>query len=349
MDDSFDIVYYSQPVPPSPRVLTLLSCLFDRIHFPAVFIPDEGFDVEDTRREIDRLLKLGVRNLDDAQCINVMTYALQKKHLNDFCVFTGKDRYMPALEEGAEELMHHLGELIYGPFPPDFTPTYNTKFVKGLPGGGNTAISGPSAISYPANAFVYSMKQGIPLLNDDPGLPVPALGDTSPMYNAKLLSTILSIDSVKFLVPNLKPLSPEQIVEFRGQTVEYIKPFRLKMLKLAKDLNSAIDQNMSLPDVEKEARFLVETTVYPEMEELRQALSDPQKPWYRRAVDFAKSVPELAICFASMPLNIAIAKSLVSVATILSDSQENVQDRKRKITQSGMYYLLRLEEKLSGP
>lgn len=348
MSDSFDIVYYSQPVPPSLKVLTFLSCLFDKIHFPGVFIPDEGFDAEETRKEIDRLSKLGIRDFDDAQCINIMTYALHKNHLKDFCVFTGKDRYMPTLEEGAEELMRHLGELIYGPFPPDFTPAYNTKFVKGLPGDGNTAVSAPSAISYPANAFIYSMRHGIPLLNDDPGLPVPALGNTSPVSNAKLLSTILSIECVKFLIPNLKALTPEQIVEFRGQTAQYVKPFRLKMLKLAKDFNSAIDKNMSPLDIEKEARFLVETTVYPEIEELRQTLSDPQKPWHRRAIDFGKSVPELAICFASLPLNIAIAKSLVSIAEILGDSQDDIENRKRKIAQSGMYYLLKLEETLGG-
>lgn len=348
MSDSFDIVYYSQPVPPSLKVLTFLSCLFDKIHFPGVFIPDDGFDPEGTRKEIDRLSKLRIRAFDDAQCINIMIYALHKKHLKDFCVFTGKDHYMPMLEEGAEELMHYLGELIYGPFPSDFTPVYNTRFVKGLPGDGNTAVSAPSAISYPANAFIYSINHGIPLLNDDPGLPVPALGNTSPMCNAKLLSTILSIECVKFLIPNLKALNPEQIVEFREQTAQYIKPFRLKMLKLAKDLNSAIDLNMSLPDVAKEARFLVETTVYAEIEELRQALIDPQKPWHQRAIDFAKSIPELAICFASMPLNVAIANSLVSIAAILGDSQDNMRNRQRKITQSGMYYLLRLEETLAG-
>lgn len=347
MSDSFDIVYYSQPVPPSLKVLTFLSCLFDKIHFPGVFIPDEGFDVEDTRKEIDRLSKLGIRNADDAQCINIMIYALHKSYLNEFCVFTGKDRYMPELEDGAEELMRHLGEAIYGPFPPDFTPVYNSKFVKGLPGDGNTAVSAPSAISYPANAFIYSLKNSLPLLNDDPGLPVPALGNTSPAHKAKLLSTILSIESVKFLVPNLKALTPEQIVEFREQTAQYMKPFRLKMLKLSKDLNSAIDENTSIQDIEKEARFLVETTIYPEIEELRQALMDPAKPWYRRAIEVAKSVPELAVCFASMPLNVAIARCLVGVATILGDSQDNIRDREQKIRQSGMYYLLRLQEELS--
>jgi len=106
------------------------------------------------------------------------------------------------------------------------------------------------------------------------------------------------------------------------------------MLKLAKDFNSAINNGMSPQDIEKQARFLVETTVYPEIEELRQVITDPQKPWYRRAIDFGKSVPELAICFASMPLNITIAKTLVSYCSDSGDSQDNIEDRKRKITQA---------------
>jgi hypothetical protein len=346
MSESFDVVYYSQPVPPSLKVLTLMSCVFDRIHFPGVYIPDGGFDIKETQKEIDRLSKLKIRDMEDAQCINIMIYALHSKSLKEFCVFGGKDRYAPDLEPGTIELTHYLGELIYGPFPADFFPSYKTKFVKGLPGDKDAAVSSPGSISYPANAYIYAKKTGIPLLNDDPGLPVPALGNSSIAHNAKLLSIILAIESVKFFIPNLRELTPEEIVEFRDQTSEHLKPFRLKMLKLSKELNSAITPKMALPEIAKIAHFLVETTVQPEIEELRKALSDAQKPWHKRAIDFGKSIPELALCFATMPLNIAIAKLLGEIAFVLGDSLDNLKHRDKIMTQSGMYYLLKLEGRL---
>jgi len=144
-----------------------------------------------------------------------------------------------------------LEELIFGPPPPGFTPTPPMGFAKGLPGEKEAGVNGPSWISYPANALVYSVKNELLLLNDNPMLPVPALGNVSPENNAKMLSVILAIESVKMVLPKLKALTPQEIMEFREQTREYVRPFRLGMLRLSKDLNSAIRSDMDLGEVQK--------------------------------------------------------------------------------------------------
>lgn len=192
--------------------------------------------------------------------------------------------------------------------------------------------------------MIYSVKKELPLINDNPTLPVPALGNVSLENNAKILSIILAIESVKMVLPRLGSLIPEEIMEFRYQTKEYVRPFRLAMFRLSKELNAMIKSDMNLDEVQKAANILVETTVYPELDELRKTIHDPAKPWYRRAVDLAKSAPELASNFISMPKHLAIAHLLAKVASALADLQDERRTRESEMIRSGLYYLLKVEK-----
>lgn len=347
MNNSFDAVYYSQPVPSSFETLTILSLIFDKIYFPGVYIASSGIDEVETKKEIDRIKLLEPRDIEQIQLINCMIFSLHNKYLKDFCVFTGKFGYAGILEDGAKEMTMMLEELVFGPPRPNFIPAPSLGFAKGLPGNKEAAVNGPSWLSYPANALIYSIKNELPLVNDNPTLPVPALGSVSPKSNAKLLSTMLAIESINMVLPKLKALTPKEIMEFREQTQKYVKPFRLAMLKLSKDLNAVIKSDMSMNEVQKEARFLVETTVYPELEELKEIIHDPSKPWYRRAVDLAKSAPELASNFVSMPKHLAIAKLLAKIASTLADLRDDKLDKEHKMNRGGLYYLLKIKQRIS--
>lgn len=347
MNETFDAVYYSQPVPFSFYTLTVLALVFDKIYFPGVYIPHSGVDEIETIKEINRVKSLGRIDIETAQLINCMVFSLYNKYLKDFCVFTGEFGYMGVLEEGAEELTMLLEELIFGPPPPNFHPTPSMGFAKDLPGDKEASVNGPSWISYPANALIYATKHGLPLINDNPNLPVPALGGVSPKNNAKILSTILALESVKLALPQLKELKPQEIMEFRYDTREYVKPFRLAMLRLSKELNAAINSEMEISEIEKEARFLVETTVYPELEELEKFITDPAKPWYKRVIDLAKTAPELVSNFFTMPKHLAIAKLLEKCVLTLTGLVEDELDKQSSSKARGFYYLLRIKQDLS--
>ena len=103
--------------------------------------------------------------------------------------------------------------------------------------------------------------------------------------------------------------------------------------------------NMSMPEVQKAARFLAETSVYPELEGLRRMLEEPSRPWHKRAVGFFKDVPQLAGAFATMPKHIAIAKVLAKLGEVFADLRdEQLEREKGAMNRSGFYYLLRLPE-----
>jgi hypothetical protein len=250
---------------------------------------------------------------------------------------------MGATEKEAHPVMMALEELVFGPPPPGFTPTPSLGFCKGFDFSDNVVehqVNAPSSLAYPANALIYAAKHQIPLVNDS-RLPVPGI-PAAPKDNAKLLATILAIESVKLALPKLKPLMPQQLQEFRCETGEFVKPFRVAMLRLAKELNGALTSDMNLQDVQRQAQFLVETSVYPQLHDLEAVLNDPGKPWYKRAVDLARAAPELATNFATMPKGIALAKLLGAIAKVLADVRDEQLDKENKLARSGIYYLLKL-------
>src|SRR5205814_7094374 len=95
----------------------------------------------------------------------------------------------------------------------------------------------------------------------------------------------LTMESVSLVLPRLKPLQPAALRDFREELAPYVKPFRLAMLKLSKELNGAIQGGCSLAEVQKQARFLVQTDLYPKLTELDAVIQNLHKHWYRRAVD----------------------------------------------------------------
>ena len=74
-------------------------------------------------------------------------------------------------------------------------------------------------------------------------------------------------------------------------------------------------------------------------------MHDPSKPWYRRAVDLAKSTPELIAGFSTMPLGLAFAKVFAKVAESLADLRDEQLEKERKLGRAGLHYLLKLRQR----
>ena len=197
---TFDAVYYSSPAPLSLESLTYLSLVFDRIHFPGVFYSDD-IDGEAAAERYQSIVQRIRLRPDDIPMLNCMRWAPYINDLKSFCVFTGQFGQTGSLEDGTMDLAWHLEECIYGPPPDDFTPIIRSGFSTAMPGGEKASINGPGLITYPANALLYAIKNGLMLINDDPSLPVPAMGGAEAVNNAQMLSTVLALESVKLVLP----------------------------------------------------------------------------------------------------------------------------------------------------
>lgn len=162
--DFFEVVYYSAPAPNSLAALTMLSFVFDRIHFPAVYVPSKGIiDIAETRKERLRLTEL-VRNkvvndIGSSHLIGALWAAENIEHLDDFCKFCGGPGFDNTDPE-AFAVALDLEELIFGPRKEGVIPIKQGNSVKGLPGEDSirSQISLPWWSDYCANALIYAAR-----------------------------------------------------------------------------------------------------------------------------------------------------------------------------------------------
>ena len=339
----FEAIYYSGPAPCDMQTLAVLGLVFDRLIFPGVYIPTDGVDLIETQKEFERIANLGHTDTDTRHLLNLMACTVNAAYLKDFCVFTGNPYSTGASEEGIAKLTYELYVRIFEQ-PEGFIPSISTGFSKEIPGDDRPCITSPSWISYPANALLYAGRTETLVVNDNPALPVPSVGGADLKANAKNLATILALESVRFALPSLRPLSIKELAEFRAEVKDLVQPFRRAMVRLSQDLNLAILSDSKLADVQNEAAFLVETTVAPALEEMKLALEKPTTTWYSRAVDVAKAVPEMVGAFATMPTSLALATGLAKASGILADIRDSELEKEGIGKRGGFHYLLKLEQ-----
>lgn len=323
-------------------VLTFLGVVFDKIHFPNVHLPTVGFDMNEALAEAERIAKLGIRNHDTAIVVGILRFLPYVRDLEGFCHFASvPNQIFGATDKSVNEIVSALDEAIHGPPADGFYPSYMSGHHKALPGN-EKSINYPGALHYPSNALVYAARHDLPIVNDDLSLPIPSLGGIDAKHNAKLLTTILALECASLVLPKIKALPPKELMEMREELGQYMRPFRLSLLNLSKELNKAIESTATGEEIQAAAKFIVDTEVYPKVLELKDVLESPDKRWYNRAFDVAKQVPELATSFATLPTADAITKALTAVGGVLVDVHQT--SKKSAAKRTGFYYLLKLSK-----
>ena len=209
---SVEAVYYSHAVPRNPEVLTTLGLIFDRLYFPGVYMPPPGFDQKAVESEIQRISSHFQGRLDPntRQMLDCMSFALHYKDVAELCIFPGKPGRIEQFDGVVHDVVNQLELMVFGPRPEGEIPIHHGgPWVKGLAGDDPTVhqLRAPDTIYYPANALVFAARRNLPLVNDLEWLPVPGI-PVDPKANAKLLATILTMESVSLVLPRLKPLQP---------------------------------------------------------------------------------------------------------------------------------------------
>jgi len=338
-----EAVYYASPIPRNLATLTVLGAVFDKVYFPGVYLPKDGFDEVALNQEIQRLEALpGARtDYETALLIGVLKMAKHARTLEGFCVFTNmRDDPFKASDSIPAKMVADIADAIHGPAPKGFIPTFATNNHKGLPGG-EEHVTYPGNYHYLAGAILESAKRGVPLINDQVGLPIPGIEQTTPHDEAKILSAVLAIECTKLILPPTPVLRPEDIMEFRAANTALLRGFRKSMLRYAADLNGQIS-GLSFEDFEHKTRFFIETEIVPAMDDLRMTLNGPARPWRKRAVDAIKVVPSIAgACFTVGP-HAALAKALTACASEFFVEVAAHGDKHEALKRSGLYYLLQL-------
>jgi hypothetical protein len=113
----------------------MLAFLFDRIHFPGVYMPDHTrLDLNGLQKEIERIAAYGRRDGNAVRMLNCLNFASVLDKVGDFCVFDDRPGGGTTFDKRAERLSLELEEAIFGKFPEGFIPITQGHSFKGLPG-----------------------------------------------------------------------------------------------------------------------------------------------------------------------------------------------------------------------
>jgi hypothetical protein len=335
-----EAVYLSAPIPRNLAVLTAMGAIFDKIYFPGVYLPKDGFDVGELDKEIARLKALP-QDYDRQLLLGILSLTKHAKTLAGFCKFTADpDDIFGTKSEPPQQLVRAIYDAIHGPPREGFMPMFDSGHSKGLPGG-DEAVHYPGNHHYLARAIIHSGKTGIPLLNDIPGLKLPGMLDAAPEDDAKLLAGILAVECTRIALPPTPLLRPEDIMEFREANAALLRGFRRSMLRYAADLNNKI-KDISWAEFEAKTKFFVETQIVPSMDELNATMNDPARPWHKRAIDALKILPQIGGAFLAGGGAAALTKAITATAAQFFVEVAAKGDKEEALKRSGLTYLLRL-------
>lgn len=318
--------------------------VFDKIHFPGVHLPKGDYDKPALVREIARLEALTDKQHGTENLIGILKFLDYRLPLDGVLEYPDGPDDIFSGEKYKDRQFQKAARSIYDAhFPPreNFEPYFDSASTKGLPES-SEAVSFAGNFYYQARAIDYAAKHNLPLLDDGSGLALPFR--TRHKENAKSLSTLLAIESVGLILPDLPLMTCQELVDFRLENTAELKNFRASMLRYARSLNAEITSETSTEELIEKARFLVETEIAPAMHELSRDLSNPNRPWLRRMADGARISTSLLTGVLTGGL-IGATNAAEAMQGALLSELETKGDNRATVTRNGLYYLLKAQMK----
>jgi hypothetical protein len=338
--ERLECVYYSGPIPSNSAVLTALCFVFDKIHFPGVYLPQGDYDKELLRHEIARLEALDDNSYETHELIGTLRFLEYRTPLDGILEYPTPSGAIFGMDK--DEVRNKLVRRIYDAnYPPreNFEPMFTSASVKGLPES-KEAVEVAGEFHYQAGAILYAEEKQLPLLDDGSGLALPFRGKYKD--NAQALAALLAIESVSLGLPELPILSPQALVDFRMENTQELQNFRTSMLRYAKTLNAALAEDATSEELNRKAKFIVETEINPALHDLNRDLNNPNRSWYNRSADGVKILSSVILGVLSGGL---VGKTAAEgIKSGIVKELESRGDKIEAAKRNGLYYLLKAKK-----
>ena len=182
-------------------------------------------------------------------------------------------------------------------------------------------------------------------LTDMPNSPIPAsiIENFDLKRFARLQASALAIQSLKIALPPFKKISDFEILEAREKLMEQLIPFRHAMLALSPIVRQGLENDDSISNIHKEAKYIAETRIYPALSELRKKLElEKGKFWRRLILRVSAILPTFLFNLTTknaLSAAIGVVDSSKTIALDLIKREENLEILK---AQAGIGYLLEI-------
>ena len=249
--ERLECVYYPGPVPCDAAVLTTLCFVFDKIHFPGVYLPKGDYDADLLRQEITRLEALTPKSFKTDRLIGTLKFLDYRLPLDGILEYPTSRDSLYEYGSDAGKLARAIYDANYPPRK-NFEPIFDRTSTKGLPES-DEAVAFAGDFYYQAGAIDYAAQTGLPLVDDGSGLSLPFQARYKD--NARSLATILAVESMGLVLPDLPLLTTQELVDFRTENAKELRNFRAAMLRYSKVLNDQLSVDASVAEVHRKAMF----------------------------------------------------------------------------------------------
>jgi hypothetical protein len=342
---SLEAIYYSAPIPRNLAALTTLGLVFDKLHFPGVYLPKDGFSQADLDAEIKRIADLrATHRFRDDGLLSILSFVRHVNTLDGFCTFNSDFEGIFGNKNIPQDLVHKIYNALHGPNPPGWHPMFDSAHSKELPGS-RESVTYLGTYHYFASAVITSAQMGLPLINDVAEIPMG--GSSSYRDDAQALAALLALRCATLIMPRIPVLQPHELMEFRAEHKSNMAAFRREMFKLAAQLNEDI-KSATPEEVEKKAEFFIKTTIIPQLDELANLLNNPRRGWMTRLGDIVKFSPHLISAYGTGGGWAALTSILSGLVPDFVNKELQAEDRKKSQINSGLHYLLQIRDLSKG-
>lgn len=166
--------------------------------------------------------------------------------------------------------------------------------------------------------------------------------------DAHWMASALALKSIELVMPSRRNIKPEEIIELREKLKDTLLPFRMTMLRLVKELRSYLNEpDIQLSDVYKEAEFLVDSTVLPNLFEVKRKIEKHDDQLIRKIFGSILKVLGLSGKFAALPSPSSAIDWAKGMGEEVISVGETVFDMHQEHIQSGLIYLTKIEDYFS--
>jgi hypothetical protein len=266
-------IYYSDAWFKDQNLFTSCQLFFDELH---IVLPiDVQTDMNDYVKKFKVPYQLHVIGIEDessriqiAQFKKGIDFALKNRALVGECLFYHSHIVNSKIHEMTRKL--HQGGLPKDELYSFITGTdEDSRIIKEF----FDLIRDPSEewlAKVSSTAYVYSKKYDWQLISDDEAFPIPTFSRRN--LQVKQLTSVLAEKCFEVAVPQCRAVEAEELLELRRKLSEVLIPYRMALQRLSAKLRSGLEEQVSIADIKKEAKFLAESEIEPAVYELRQRI-----------------------------------------------------------------------------
>lgn len=191
----------------------------------------------------------------------------------------------------------------------------------------------------------YAQEGAIPVTDRErTPIPVSILPSFDLQRAARVQAGALAIQSVAMVLPAFAELTSNEILEARDRLKEQLLPFRSAMLALAPRVRSGISSNAPIAELNREAKYIVETDVLPRLTDLNRRLALERGTFWRKLIQKAGgNLPGIALKWIS-GAGISAAIDAIEVGSDLAkDAIDNSKLAHELLSNGGLGYLVTLQ------